>query len=225
MCGRLTQRYTWSEVHTFLNVFGAPLNLRPRYNSTPTTKVDVVRLDAEGRRELVSMRWGLVPMWWQKALKSVPATFNARAEGIATKPMFRDAYKRRSCIMPASGFFEWSGGKGDKIPHLFTAADGSPVLAFAGLWDRWRAPAGEVVLSCTIIVSGASAWMAPYHDRMPVLLGESDIADWLDGSLGGAALRPAAESTLREWIVSTRVNKTGEGDDDPTIPEPLAKVR
>jgi len=208
-----------------LNVFGAPLNLRPRYNSTPTTKVDVVRLDAEGRRELVSMRWGLVPMWWQKALKSVPATFNARAEGIATKPMFRDAYKRRSCIMPASGFFEWSGGKGDKIPHLFTAADGSPVLAFAGLWDRWRAPAGEVVLSCTIIVSGASAWMAPYHDRMPVLLGESDIADWLDGSLGGAALRPAAESTLREWIVSTRVNKTGEGDDDPTIPEPLAKVR
>ncbi len=208
-----------------MNVFGAPLNLRPRYNSTPTTKVDVVRLDAEGRRELVSMRWGLVPMWWQKALKSVPATFNARAEGIATKPMFRDAYKRRSCIMPASGFFEWSGGKGDKIPHLFTAADGSPVLAFAGLWDRWRAPAGEVVLSCTIIVSGASAWMAPYHDRMPVLLGESDIADWLDGSLGGAALRPAAESTLREWIVSTRVNKTGEGDDDPTIPEPLAKVR
>jgi len=72
-------------------------------------------------------------------------------------------------------------------------------------------------LSCTIIVSGASAWMAPYHDRMPVLLGESDIAGWLDGSLGGEALRPAAESTLREWIVSTRVNKTGEGDDDPTL--------
>jgi len=80
------------------------------------------------------------------------------------------------------------------------------------------------VLSCTIIVSGASAWMAPYHDRMPVLLGEDDIAGWLDGSLGGEALRPAAESTLREWIVSARVNKTGEGDDDPTIVEPLAKV-
>ncbi len=91
MCGRFTQRYTWNEVHTFLNVFGTPLNLRPRYNIAPTTTVDVVRLDHDGRRELVSMRWGLVPMWWQKALKSVPATFNARAEGIATKLMFRDA--------------------------------------------------------------------------------------------------------------------------------------
>ncbi len=70
MCGRFTQRYTWSEVHTFLNVFGTPLNLRPRYNIAPTTTVDVVRLDREGRRELVSMRWGLVPMWWTKALKS-----------------------------------------------------------------------------------------------------------------------------------------------------------
>ncbi len=85
-------------------------------------------------------------------------------------------------------------------------------------------PAGEHVLSCTIIVSGASEWMAPYHDRMPVLIGESDIAGWLNGSLGGEALRPAAESTLREWIVSTRLNKTGVGDDDPTIVEPLAQA-
>ncbi len=224
MCGRFTQRYTWNEVHTFLNVFGTPLNLRPRYNIAPTTTVDVVRLDREGRRELVSMRWGLVPMWWQKALKSVPATFNARAEGIATKPMFRDAFKRRRCIIPASGFYEWTGSKGEKVPHLFSAADGSPILAFAGLWDRWRDPAGEEVLSCTIIVSGASEWMAPYHDRMPVLLGEDAITGWLDGSLGGEALQPASESTLREWIVSTRVNKTGEGDDDPTIVEPVAMV-
>jgi len=204
--------------------FGTPKNLRPRYNIAPTTPVDVVRLDAEGRRELVSMRWGLVPYFWKRTLKEVPATFNARAEGIATKPMFRDSFRRRRCIIPASGFYEWTGGKGDKIPHLFTAADGSPVLAFAGLWDRWRDPAGEEVLSCTIIVSGASAWMAPYHDRMPALLRESDVAEWLDGSLGGEALRPAAESTLREWIGSARVNKTGEGDDDPTIVEPLARA-
>jgi len=172
MCGRFTQRYTWNEVHTFLNVFGTPLNLRPRYNIAPTTTVDVVRLDREGRRELVPMRWSLVLMWWTKALKSVPATFNARAEGLKTKPMFRDAFKRRRCIIPASGFYEWTGGKGDKTPHLFSAADGSPILAFAGLWERWKNPEGEDVLSCTIIVSGASAWMAPYHDRMPVSLRE-----------------------------------------------------
>ena len=117
------------------------------------------------------------------------------------------------------------GGKGEKVPHLFTAADGSPVLAFAGLWDRWTDPAsGDEVLSATIIVSGASAWMTPYHDRMPVLLGPEAFDGWLDGSLGPEALKPAAESTLREWIVSSRVNRTGVGDDDPTIVEPVEKA-
>ena len=136
MCGRFTQRYTWSEVHAFLSVIGAAKNLRPRYNIAPTTTIDVVRLGAGGR-ELVLMRWGLVPVWWKKPLKDVPATFNARVETVAQKPMFRDAFKKRRCIIPASGFFEWTGGKGEKVPHLFTAGDGSPVLAFAGLWDRW----------------------------------------------------------------------------------------
>ena len=134
--------------------------------------------------------------------------------------MFREAFKRRRCIIPASGFFEWTGEKGDKQPHLFTAADGSPILAFAGLWEKWRDPAtGEDVLSCTIIVSGASAWMTPYHDRMPVLLRAEDFDAWLNGTLGADALKPAAESALREWPVSKRVNRTGVGDDDPTIIE------
>ena len=96
------------------------------------------------------------------------------------------------------------------------------MLAFAALWERWKNPEGEDVLSCTTIVSGASAWMAPYHDRMPVLLREADFGAWLDGSAGPEVLLPAAESTLREWIVSTRVNKTGVGDDDPTMIMPLA---
>jgi putative SOS response-associated peptidase YedK len=129
MCGRFTQNYTWQQVHAFLSVFGAPQNLRPRYNIAPTANVDVVRLDKEGKRELVSMRWGLVPFFWKKSLKDVPATFNARVETVAEKPMFREAFKRRRCIIPASGFFEWTGEKGDKQPYLFTAADGSPVLA------------------------------------------------------------------------------------------------
>ncbi|MGI3904112.1 MAG: SOS response-associated peptidase [Janthinobacterium lividum] len=224
MCGRFTQRYTWSEVHSFLSVIGAAKNLRPRYNIAPTTTIDVVR-KAEGGRELVAMRWGLVPVWWKKPLKDVPATFNARAETVAEKPMFRDAFKRRRCIIPASGFFEWTGGKGEKVPHLFTAADGVPVLAFAGLWDRWTDPtSGDEVLSATIIVSGASAWMEPYHDRMPVLLATEDFDGWLDGTLGPEALKPAAESDLREWIVSSRVNRAGVGDDDPKIVEPLAAM-
>lgn len=221
MCGRFTQNYTWQEVHAFLSLFGVPRNLRPRYNIAPTTQVDVVRLDAEGQRELVSMRWGLVPFFWKKPLKDVPATFNARAETVAEKPMFRDAFKRRRCIIPASGFYEWTGEKGAKQPHLFSAADGSPILAFAGLWDRWRNPDdGEEMLSCTIIVSGASAWMTPYHDRMPIVLTSTAIDAWLDGSMGAEGLTPAAESALREWPVTKRVNRAGQGDDDPTLIEP-----
>src|SRR5271168_1793006 len=107
MCGRFTQNYGWSEVHEFLNVFGTPRNLRPRYNIAPTTNVDAVRLDAEGRREMISMRWGLIPVWWKKTLREVGSTFNARVETVATSPMFRDAYKSRRCVVPASAFYEW----------------------------------------------------------------------------------------------------------------------
>ena len=159
MCGRFTQHYTWAEVHAFLSVFGAPANLRPRYNIAPTTSIDVVRL-VEGRRELIQMRWGLIPGWWGKSAKEVPSTFNARAEGIATKPMFRNAFRTRRCIIPISGFYKWTGEKGDRVPHLFTAADGSPVLGVAGLWDQWRdRTTDEEVLSCTMVVCAASESM------------------------------------------------------------------
>jgi putative SOS response-associated peptidase YedK len=220
MCGRFTQHYTWAEVHAFLSVFGAPQNLQPRYNIAPTTMIDAVRLNGEGYRELVSMRWGLVPYFWKKTLKEVPATFNARVETVHEKPMFRDAFKKRRCIIPASGFYEWTGDKKERQPHLFTAADGSPVLAFAGLWDRWKDPAsGEVMASCTMIVSDASEWMGPYHDRMPVLIAPDEFNTWLNGSMPHEALKPAAESALQEWPVSRRLNKSGKGDDDPTIIE------
>jgi putative SOS response-associated peptidase YedK len=138
MCGRFTQRYTWSEVLEFMRVFGPDRNLQPRYSIAPTMTVDVIRLDESGNRELVPMRWGLIPAWWVKSLKEIPATFNAHAESVADKPMFRDAFRGKRCIIPASGFYEWTGDKGNKQPHLFTAANGSPILAFAGLWDRWR---------------------------------------------------------------------------------------
>ncbi len=226
MCGRFTQNYTWQQVHEFLSVFGAPRNLRPRYNIAPTTMIDVVRLNAEGKRELVSMRWGLVPYFWKKTLKEVPATFNARVETVAEKPMFREAFKRRRCIIPASGFFEWTGPKTDRQPHLFTAADGASVIGFAGLWDRWHDPAtGEDLLTCTIIVSDASEWMGPYHNRIPVLLTPEHFDAWLHGVMQAEDLRPAAEEALRAWPVAKRLNKSGEGDEDPTIIEPIGEPR
>lgn len=218
MCGRFTQIYTWAEVHAFLSVFGTPQNLRPRYNIAPTTMIDVVRL-VDGQRELIKMRWGLVPFFWKKGLKEVPATFNARAETVHEKPMFRDAFKRgRRCIIPASGFYEWTGPKTERQPHLFTAADGAPILGLAGLWDRWKDPAtGDEVLSCTMIVSGASEWMEAYHDRMPVILKPDQFDRWLSGEMTHNELEPAAEELLRERMVSRRVNKAGEGDDDPAV--------
>src|ERR1700761_2362994 len=231
MCGRFTQNYTWSEVHAFLNVFGdldTPRNLQPRYNIAPTTFIDVVTTRVRNRdivgREMVPMRWGLIPDWWKKSRKDVPATFNARAETVAEKPMFRGAFKYRRCIIPASGFYEWTGGKGVRQPHFFTAADGAPLLAFAGLWDRWIDPDNfDDVVSATIIVSGANAWMRPYHDRMPVLLEPQDFDAWLDGSLGAEILKPAAEEKLREHQVSPRLNRAGVGDDDPTIVQPVVQ--
>ncbi|MCW6506672.1 SOS response-associated peptidase [Lichenifustis flavocetrariae] len=223
MCGRFTQNYTWAQVQAFLKLVGAPLNLQPRYNIAPTTIIDVVRLDPAGQRELVRMRWGLVPGWWSKPLKDVPATFNARAETAAEKPIFRTAFRGRRCLVPASGFYEWTGARGAKVPHLFTAADGSPVLAFAGLWDRWRDKAtGEDILSATILVSGATAWMAPYHDRMPVILMPEQFDAWLSGTAGPEMLQPAAETALRKWIVSNRVNMSGQDDDSPSLIEPAA---
>jgi putative SOS response-associated peptidase YedK len=224
MCGRFTQNYTWEQVYAFLSVFGPPRNLQPHYNIAPTDTVDVFRLGKDGRRELLPMRWGLIPGWWKKSAKEVPATFNARAESVADKPMFRTAFKERRCIIPASGFFEWTGPKTQRQPHLFTAADGSPILAFAGLWDRWRDPAaGDEILSSTIIVCGARKWMERYHDRMPVILAARHFDAWLDGTLGPETLKCAAE-LQREWPVSRRINRTGEGDDDPTIIEPVITV-
>ncbi|WP_020175366.1 SOS response-associated peptidase [Methyloferula stellata] len=117
-----------------------PRNLRPRYNIAPTATIDVLRLDSEGRCELVPMRWGLVPFFVKTPLKEFKAaTFNARMETLETAASFRTAFKKgRRCLIPASGFFEWAGPKTDRQPHYFSAADGSPVIAFAGLWERWK---------------------------------------------------------------------------------------
>src|SRR5215471_20308582 len=216
MCGRFTQRYTWREISDLYGLTGAARNLQAHSNIAPTDTVNVVR-SANGANELVPMRWGLIPWWWKKPLKQLPASFNARAEGIADKPMFRDAFKRHRCIIPASGYYEWMKMPDGRQPYFINAADGD-VLSFAGLWDRWKnLEAGEPVTSCTIIVTDANALTRAIHDRMPVVLDKADIGQWLSGAAGTELLRPAAEDRLCMWPVSRRVNKTGSGDDDPTL--------
>ena len=157
MCGRFTQKYTWHEIRELYELAGDARNLQTHYNIAPTDTVEVVRLGESGAAELVPMRLGLIPWWWEKPVKQLPATFNARAEGIASKPMFRDAFKRHRCVVPASGYYEWLKRPNGKQPYFMSAADGG-VLSFAGLWDRWKNPeTGELVTSCTIVVTNANA--------------------------------------------------------------------
>jgi putative SOS response-associated peptidase YedK len=215
------QSYTWRELVDLYRLTQPARNLRPRYNVAPTTAIDVVRL-ADGVPELVSMRWGLIPGWWKKTAKEVPSTFNARAETIAQKPMFRSAFKRTRCIVPASGYYEWRKVDGGKQPYFISAADGA-LLSIAGLWDQWKnLETGEAISSATLIVTAANDFTRCIHDRMPVMLGQQDHDAWLTGKAGVELLRPAPNDLLHMWPVLKRVNVSGRGDDDPGLIEPAA---
>jgi putative SOS response-associated peptidase YedK len=167
------------------------------------------------------MRWGLIPGWWKKTAKEVPSTFNARAETIADKPMFRSAFKCTRCLVPASGYYEWRTLEKAKQPYFISAADGA-VLSIAGLWDQWKDPAtGETLSSATLIITAANDFTRCIHERMPLFLGQEDHDAWLTGKAGVEVLRSAPNDLLRMWPVSTRVNKSGQGDDDPSLIEAI----
>src|SRR5579864_864368 len=139
MCGRFTNKLTWAEIVALyrLTMDRPPHNMPPSYNICPTDPVDVVTEEG-GKRGFKRMRWGLVPRWWSKPLRELrAATFNARAETVAEKPFFRDAFTRTRCLIPASGYYEWQELLDGKQPWYFTRADGQP-LTFAGLWDEWK---------------------------------------------------------------------------------------
>jgi putative SOS response-associated peptidase YedK len=211
----------WREVNDLYDLVGAARNLQAHCNIAPTDTVEVVRR-ADGATEFVPMRWGLVPWWRKKSLKQLPASFNARAESVADKPMFRDAFRRHRCIIPARSCYEWEKRPDGKRAYFISATDGG-VLSFAGLWDRWKNPeTGELMTSCTIIVTDANGLTRPIHDRMPVVLDKGDVGPWLSGAAGTELLKSAPDDRLRMWSVSKRVNKTGTGDDDPTLVDEVA---
>ena len=169
--------------------------------------------------KMVPMRWGLIPSWWKKTAKEVPTTFNARVETVASKPMFRAAFKRSRCVIPASGYYEWKPTTTGKQPYYISASDGS-VLSFAGLWDEWQdIETGEARKSCTIIVTAANNLTRNIHDRMPVVLDGEHFRSWLAG-VGGTELLKPAPDILQMWLVSRRVNRVGN-DDDPKLIEAI----
>ena len=170
MCGRFTQAYTWEQLVRLYRLTMPAVNTQPSYNVCPTDQVDVILPAADGGHDFARMRWGLVPYWWSKPLKQVPATFNARSDTVASKPMYRDAFRRRRCVIPMSGFYEWRQMEDGKQPFFISGAE-SPVLSVAWLWDNWtNRESGEAIRSCTMIVTEANLFMSEIHDRTPVFL-------------------------------------------------------
>jgi len=221
MCGRFVQ-YSDPEVYASSFELDAVCEGVPRYNLAPTQSVLAVRKAEDGSRVLVPLRWGLVPSW-SKGPDSRYSMINARAETVESKPAYRNAFKHRRCLIPAEGFYEWKAGDGGKTPFLIHRTDGQP-FGMAGLWERWRGPAGEQLESCTIIVTDANALVRDIHDRMPVIVAPEDYGDWLDPDTEDtdrlrAMLRPADPGpwTLRE--VSRKVNSPK--NDSSELIEPI----
>jgi putative SOS response-associated peptidase YedK len=222
MCGRYSLTTPPEAVARVFAVAGPLPNYPPRYNIAPTQQAPVVRLNAEGARELVLLRWGLVPSW-SEGPDSKYSMINARAETVAEKPAYRAAFKSRRCLVPADSFFEWQArGKGPKQPYLIRVKE-TP-FAFAGLWERWEKPGQESIQSFAIVVTEANELMRPIHERMPVILPPSDYSAWLDPATPAkdaqAMLRPYDADAMEAYPVSTRVNSPR--NDDPDVIAPAA---
>lgn len=209
MCGRYA---FFSPAEAVKRVFAldAMPELAPRYNIAPTQSVPAARAAEGGSRALAMLYWGLVPRWAkERAIGN--RMINARAETLADKPAYRDAFRRRRCLVLADGWYEWQAAPGGKQPWFVRLRDACPI-AFAGLWERWKDPAGEETLeSCTIVTTDAAESIRRIHDRMPVILPEQAWDRWLDPAFSdtetlSASLRPFDPKALQAWQVSRLVN-------------------
>lgn len=236
MCGRFTQSRAWSEL---VGLYGitespSPSNFQPRYNIAPTQDIAVVRPAADSRgsreqsRELAMLRWGLVP-FWAKDTSIGARMINARAESVRSKPAFREAFRRRRCLIVADGFYEWrKGAEGRKQPYYITREGNAP-FAFAGLWESWGPEDGERLQTCTIITTRASEAIAWIHERMPVMLEPGQFGSWIapDLALDAAeAMLAPYSGALMAYPVRTRVNSVRNDDaaciaPAPSAPDPL----
>ena len=233
MCGRFA---FYSPHEAVTRLFGATpaAAFEPRYNIAPTQFVATVR-ETGGPREVAMLYWGLVPSWAKE--KSIGARMiNARSETLAEKPSFRNAFRRRRCLVLADGYYEWQRSGSVKQPYFIAFEDGQP-FGMAGLWERWRDPAsGEPLESCCIVTTSPAAAVAHVHDRMPVIVPPDAYAEWLDPRNEATdrlarLLGPWARPGLQALPVSRRVNDArnqGAGlieplpaaDEGSTVPPP-----
>jgi putative SOS response-associated peptidase YedK len=229
MCGR----YRLSKTEKYLlEHFGVrsreDFEWKPRYNIAPTDQVPVIRQDKnEPVRTISSMRWGLIPYWAKDA--SIGAKMiNARSESLTEKPAFKDAIERRRCLVPADAFYEWkktsNGTRIVRQPFLISMKD-DEAFAFAGIWDRWKSPEGNIVLSVSILTTDANPLVRDVHDRMPVIVPREHYDLWLDPGFRDVKaleeiLKPFPASEMEKLAVSSRVNSVK--NDDPECASPAA---
>ena len=221
MCGRFTLTTNLGAIAQRFGVARFLEEVGPRYNITPTQTVIVVNDD--GTRHLRQMRWGLIPSW-AKDPAIGNRMINARAETVATKPAFRVALRKRRCLIPADGFFEWTPAGRRKQPVYIALKNREP-FGFAGLWEAWTSPEGQEITSCTIITTEANEILKPIHDRMPVILNHDAEAVWFDPTIQDSArllplLKPYPSEEMEIYQVSTRVNNPDR--DGPQCIKPLA---
>lgn len=207
MCGRFTIILPPEVLAEIFGLSELP-RIEARYNIAPTQEVVVIRQNAEGARQLVTMKWGLLPAW-AKDPHIGNKLINARCETVHEKPAFRQAIRTRRCIIPASGFYDWTHTD-KKIPFYVSMADGSP-MGFAGIWDSWKAPDGSRIESFAILTTNANSLIAPIHDRMPVILHPAEFDLWLDRDITEPEkltrlYHPYPSDLLKAWPVSSLVN-------------------
>lgn len=181
----------------------------PRYNIAPTQPIHIVRTGAAGARELVLVRWGLIPVWAKEPAK-FSTLINARSETALEKPSFRSAMRHKRCLIPATGYYEWTGEKGHKRPHLFQRPGGA-LFAFAGLYDCWLGADGSEIESAAILTVAANTMASAIHDRMPAILPSEHFDVWLDcrrneGREVAPLLRPPPEDALEVFEVDRALN-------------------
>lgn len=221
MCGRYVVNTNKEILKKKFKVKDVPDVKLDRYNIAPTQDILAVR-SIEGEREIALMHWGLIPSW-AKEESIGNKMINARSETVTEKPSYKQAFQKRRCLIPANGFYEWQKTKEGKQPFYFYMKD-EDLFAFAGLWEQWRNAEGKAIESCTILTTAANKILKPVHDRMPVILHESDYELWLDDDARKQDLRlellnPFTAKEMKSHAVSSLVNSPR--NDDASCVEPL----
>jgi putative SOS response-associated peptidase YedK len=223
MCGRYVIEWLPDEISERFQLRRIPASLFASFNAAPTQALPTVIESSDGERELQTMRWGLIPRWAKPGQSKGPAPFNARAETLLEKPMFKSLVSRKRCLVPANGYYEWKQVAGRKQPYFFQPAD-HELFAFAGLYDEYEGDDGEPVGTYTVVTTEANELTREYHDRMPVILPREAEEEWVsreqtDGRAVTQLLAPYPPDQMTVRPVSPEVNNVR--NNDPSLIEPL----